>query len=247
MDMERPQSTDPSMDRSFMNRTAAALSSWGDQSSRAEEKNLRLHSALKQNRTRIPQEWFEKQYEGFAKRDAAARKKTEALLEARRAKCRDFALTRERTLQRLYTEIQPSQQMEREELRKSLDRRITTADARLAAKLKRRDASIAERRQRHEECIAERRSFFADGERSRNERAEEFQSLADARPVAARRAKERLHSTTAEKAQRAQSLRLDAQRQRDAMGQQERQHHQMLMEKHHGLGIWLKDLDRQKR
>ena len=69
----------------FMNRSATVLSSWGDQSVRAEELNRRLVSSMKKTRVRTPPEWFEKQYENIAERDAAARlKKLDARLGGQR-------------------------------------------------------------------------------------------------------------------------------------------------------------------
>jgi hypothetical protein len=244
--MDRPNSS-TSLEQSFMNRTASALSSWGDQSARAEQLNERLHSALKQNRTRIPAEWFDKQYASIAQRDAAARQQAEVRLEARRVKCQEFATTRRRTMDRLFSEIIPQREMERGQIQRSLHTRMSAADTRLAARAERRSSGISERRARREQDSAERANFFAEVRREQSEREVSFQQVADARPAAARRAWERRLGSVSEKAQRAQQLRDDAQAKRDELQRRRRRHHERLMEKHHGMGEWLQDLDRQKR
>ena len=124
-----------------MNRSATVLSSWGDQSVRAEELNRRLVSSMKKTRVRTPQEWFEKQYENIAERDAAAKKKTDALIEARRQKCLDFAASRRRTLERLQSDIRPQQEAEREGPARGHGHRRTAADAPVADAEERVDAA----------------------------------------------------------------------------------------------------------
>jgi hypothetical protein len=124
---------------------------------------------------------------------------------------------------------------------------MSAADTRLAARAERRSSGISERRARREQDSAERANFFAEVRREQSEREVSFQQVADARPAAARRAWERRLGSVSEKAQRAQQLRDDAQAKRDELQRRRRRHHERLMEKHHGMGEWLQDLDRQKR
>ena len=230
-----------------MSRSASTLGSWGDKSAAAEDKNRRLQAALKQNRERIPDEWFDKQYAQFAKRDAAVRKQTAERLEARRRRCEEFAATRRRALDRVYSDLRPQEQAEREELRQSFEHRMAESHARLAEKAKRQEAALLERKQRHEEDIVDRRNFFADAHSEQEKRAAAFQRLADERPKAGRQAMERRLSEVSAKAQRRQALQLEAQQQRERYFQEQHEENQALMERQTGLSEWLKDLDGQKK
>lgn len=231
----------------FMSRSASALGSWGDQSVRSAELNQKLVSALQKNRERIPEEWFEKHYANFAKRDAAVRQQTEERLEARRRRCEDFAVSRRRALDRVYSDIRPREQQEREERRRSLEHRMAESHARLAKEAEEKQAAIMEQKKRHQEDSVERREFFADVRREQEERAAAFQRLADERPKAARQAVERRLSAVAERSQRRQALQLEALKHRDHVRQQQYEQSQTLMDRQRGLSEWLKSLDEQKQ
>lgn len=99
MDTSSTRSASAASGDQYMNRTASALSSWGDQSVRAEELDIKLRTALKKNRDRIPDEWFEKQCAGFAARDKAAREACQSRNESRRSSCREFAMNRTRAIE----------------------------------------------------------------------------------------------------------------------------------------------------
>ena len=204
-------------------------------------------SALKQNRTRIPQEWFEKQYAGFAAQDKITRAKTEALLEARRQKSRDFAVANRRVRDRLQAEIRPRQQAKRDEVRASLEHKMTVADARVAAKMAKMEASIVEGKEQRAQGVVERREYFADADQRLDKRAASLARLAPERTEAAQRARDRRLSEISEKAQRQQSRRASYQTVRDRFQQERVEESQFIKEKHQGLSAWLQDLDQQKR
>ena len=231
----------------FMNRSATVLSSWGDQSVRAEELNRRLVSSMKKTRVRTPPEWFEKQYENIAERDAAAKKKTDALIEARRQKCLDFAVSRRRTLERLQSDIRPQQEAEREELARVHGHRMTAADSRVADKKERMDAAILGRRQQHEQDVKARQKFWVNAQRMEEKRAARLQSFAEPRVENVRRARERRLSEGSEKAQRRHALQVEASKVREYGMRQQQQQSEAAMERQHGLSEWLRDLDHQKK
>lgn len=235
----------------YMSRTASVLSSWSEQSSRAEELDQRLHSALRQNRERIPEAWFEKQYASVAARDEVVRERVQGRLQSRRARQQEFAASRHRALEHLASDIRPRQQMEREALRSSLERKMSQAAGRLVARGATPDGArgqaLLQRKQQHELDAIERREFFASQQRVQDERAVGFQQLAEDRKAASLGARERLQYATAERAERARALQADAQRQREELGQHRAFEQQMLRDKHDGIGDWLTLFDTQKR
>ena len=239
--MTRPASADE-----FLNRTASVLSSWSAQSSRGVELDERLRSALHQNRVRTPDAWFEKKHAEFAERDKVARRRTQELLQARRNKCQEFAVARHRVLERLASDVRPQQQMEREEMRRSLEDKLATASTRLSMGTAQQGKAILQRKQQHEEGKAERKNYFASVQREREQRADGLRRLGEGRVASVTEAVERRQQATLARAQRAQSLRQMQQQRLGTAHQQRLQQHQILMDKHHGLSEWLQSLDQTK-
>eukprot|EP01052_Picozoa_sp_SAG31_P041849 SAG31_NODE_6462_length_2007_cov_3.042977_2_plen_235_part_00 len=157
-----------------------------------------------------------------------------------------LGVSRDRAFERLFSDIRPRQEFELEELSELHEKKMSRSVSRLEAIATERQTSSFQRKERKEQDFLDRQEHFAESHRLEQKRAAELRRLGENRDKSAASKAERRQQAASERAKRARAMQLEARRQREHMVAVEREHHQRLQEKHHGLSEWLKSLDQQK-